>query len=234
MRCTLFIDASQGTRVGPVGRTALGRLVEIAAGVAQANSAERDLTGLCLFDEEATRVTQRPGRGGTHWARMLDALTEAASLMPVARGVPLADLATFAYGLAQDLYPDWLLDDVNHFPIWLPLWAPQPNWSIPKPPLQVRGWWDWPRVLLARWFRNSFLALGQWRRSRLSDCSRGARQGRYRLPGAPGRALSLAGNSRRVALRDPGLLRVPSQRRRRTSACGMRPTPAGAMSSPPR
>jgi uncharacterized protein (DUF58 family) len=168
VRCTLFIDASQGTRIGPVGRTALGRLVEIAAGVAQANSAERDLTGLCLFDEEAVRVTQRPGRGSTHAARMLDALTEAASLMPIARGVPIGDLVTFAYGLAQDLYPDWLLDDVNHFPIWLPMWSPQPNWSIPKPPLLVRGWWDWPRVLVTRWFRNSFLALGQWRRSRLS------------------------------------------------------------------
>ena len=44
----------------------------------------------------------------------------------------MRDLVPVAYGLAQDVYPEWLDRDVNGFPAWLPIWAPQPRWT--KPP----------------------------------------------------------------------------------------------------
>src|ERR1043165_8281686 len=41
IRCTLFVDVSSAVRVGPVGETALCRLGDVAAEVAQTNAAER-------------------------------------------------------------------------------------------------------------------------------------------------------------------------------------------------
>jgi hypothetical protein len=40
-------------------------------------------------------------------------------------------LLPYAYGLAQDVYPEWLDDDINSFPAWLPYWAPQPHSTMP-------------------------------------------------------------------------------------------------------
>src|SRR5262249_3487199 len=62
LRCTLFVETSNSVRVRWSGQCALGRLLEIAAAVAQANCATRDLTGLCLFDEQSTQSIVRPGR----------------------------------------------------------------------------------------------------------------------------------------------------------------------------
>src|SRR5262249_15375100 len=65
IRCTLFVDPSTSVRVGLPGHNALARLVEIVAAVAQANSAARDLTGLCLFDEQSTSYA-KPARSPRH------------------------------------------------------------------------------------------------------------------------------------------------------------------------
>jgi uncharacterized protein (DUF58 family) len=131
IRCMLFLDTSNSVRVGPVGETALCRLVEIAAGVAQANLAERDLTGLCLFDESGVKKYVKPGRGAKHLLQTIGLLTDVAGLIPHTPRARVRDLVPVAYGLAQDLYPDWLERDVNYFPGWLPFWSPQPNWTIP-------------------------------------------------------------------------------------------------------
>lgn len=131
IRCTLFLDISDSVRVGPVGATALCKLVEIAAAIAQTNAAERDLTGLCLFDDQAVRERVKPGRGSKHVLRMLGLLTDVAGLIAQSPRATVRDLAPIAYGLAQDVYPEWLDRDVNAFPAWLPLWAPQPNWTKP-------------------------------------------------------------------------------------------------------
>lgn len=133
IRCTLFVDVSSSVRVGPAGRTALGRLVEVAAGVAQANTGERDLTGLCLFDETGVTRAIRPGRGPRHLWRLIDELTEAAALMPDVREAALAELMPYAYGLAVDVYPDLLRTDVNRMPWWLPFWAPRPFYAALRP-----------------------------------------------------------------------------------------------------
>jgi uncharacterized protein (DUF58 family) len=131
IRCTIFLDTSNSVRVGAAGETALCRLVEIAAGLTQANASERDLTGLCAFDETGISAQLKPGRGPKHMVRMLDDLTRLAGLMPRAAHAAVRDLVPTAFGLAQDVYPEYLEDDVNTFPWWLPFWAPQPGWSMP-------------------------------------------------------------------------------------------------------
>ncbi len=139
IRSTLFVDTSNSVRVGPAGRTALSRLVEVAAGVAQANTAERDLTGLCLFDEQGVARMIRPGRGARHLWQILDVLTGTASLMPQVQETDLAELLPYGYGLAQDVYPDLLRADVNRLPWWLPIWSPQPLATVPRPAGILRG-----------------------------------------------------------------------------------------------
>ncbi|HZZ81434.1 MAG TPA: DUF58 domain-containing protein [Gemmataceae bacterium] len=137
IRCTLFLDTSNSVRIGPVGETALCRLVEIAAGIAQANAAERDLTGLCLFDDVAVRDFVKPGRGSKHALRLLGHLTDVAGLIAHAPTATVRELIPHAYGLAQDVFPELLDRDVNWFPGWLPFWSPQPSWT--KPPGAPRG-----------------------------------------------------------------------------------------------
>jgi uncharacterized protein (DUF58 family) len=162
IRCTLFVDVSSSVRVGPAGRTALCRLVAVAAGVAQANTGERDLTGLSLFDETAVTRTMRPSRGTRHLWQLIDELTEAAALMPNVKETVLYDLLPYAYGLAQDVYPDLLRSDVNRIPWWLPFWAPQPLYAMARPPLPkkvrsgMQGWLLRPMLGAARWLRHQF------------------------------------------------------------------------------
>src|SRR5262249_19589273 len=61
LRCTLFVDTSNSVRLGPPGKNALARLVEVASAVAQANMSARDLTGLCLFGEKGVALV-KPAR----------------------------------------------------------------------------------------------------------------------------------------------------------------------------
>jgi uncharacterized protein (DUF58 family) len=159
IRCTLFVDVSSSVRVGPAGRTALTRLVEIAAGVAQANTEQRDLTGLCLLDESGILRMMRPNRGSRHLWQMIDELAEAAALMPEVKETVLADLLAYAYGLAQDVYPDRLQSDVNRMPWWLPYWAPQPLSTVPQPPLPPAA-----RGALSGWLLRRLIGAGRWLR----------------------------------------------------------------------
>ncbi len=80
VRCTLFVDTSNSVRVPgaagvgprqtpPYGK-ALDRLVDLAAGILQASAGIRDLTGLCLFDEQGV-TSVRPDRGGAHLTECL-------------------------------------------------------------------------------------------------------------------------------------------------------------------
>jgi uncharacterized protein (DUF58 family) len=146
VRCTLFVDTSNSVRVGAVGNNALARLVEIAAAVTQANAAARDLTGLCLFDENGIRHLVRPRRGSAHLVKIINLLTDAADLFPQTKQAPLARLLPLAYGVLQDLYPDWLNRDVNSWPIWLPFFSPQPWYTTAGPRWKARWWWVWPFV----------------------------------------------------------------------------------------
>jgi uncharacterized protein (DUF58 family) len=126
LRCTFFLDASQGVRLGPPGRNALARLIEIAAAAAQAATGARDLTGLCIFDEKRVAVTMRPSRGPRHLVDFLNHLADAAALVPATTTAKPATLLPLAYSLAQRVYPNLLRQDINRVPFWLPYLWPLP------------------------------------------------------------------------------------------------------------
>src|SRR5205823_5793624 len=104
VRCTLFVDTSNAVRVGKAGQRPLNKLVEIAASVAQANAAARDLTGLCLFDERTTTYV-RPARGTRHLARQINLLVDAAARQSAADEVGVEQLLPAAYAFAREVYP---------------------------------------------------------------------------------------------------------------------------------
>jgi uncharacterized protein (DUF58 family) len=137
VRCTLFVDTSSSVRIGPPGRNAVTRLVEISSGVAQASAAARDLTGLCLFDENRSTYT-RPARGRRHVVGLLNRLADAAGQGPSAGEARLRTLLRLSYGLAQELYPGQLRPDINRSPWWLAWLSPQPLYSIRRPRLADR------------------------------------------------------------------------------------------------
>src|SRR5439155_748155 len=123
VRCTLFVDTSNAVRLGPPGKNALARLVEIASAVAQANTAARDLTGLCLFDEKGVRIT-RPARTRRHLVRLFNELADAAGLAPATGSVNVEGLLPLAYSFAEEVYPELLARGVNRVPWWLPMFVP--------------------------------------------------------------------------------------------------------------
>jgi hypothetical protein len=137
LRCTLFLDTSNSVRVGPPGKNALARLVSIAAAVAQANTANRDMTGLCLFDErQMSRVA--PARTPRHLVQLLNQLADAAGQAPTTGRVSAGTLLPLAHAFAREVYPDLLRRDLNHVPFWLPWLFSRPAWTLRHPSLAER------------------------------------------------------------------------------------------------
>ena len=133
LRCTLFVDASDSVRLGPPGTNALARLTALAAALAQANSAARDLTGLCLFDDKSARPI-RPARTSRHLAQLLNVLADAANLAPASGDANVNHLLPLAYTFAQEVYPDLLRPGVNRVPFWLAWLWPMPTYPHrPRP-----------------------------------------------------------------------------------------------------
>jgi uncharacterized protein (DUF58 family) len=133
VRCTLFLDTSQAVRLGPLGQNALARIVEIAAAVAQASAAARDLTGLCVFDESSCNHFLRPARGRKHLVHVLNLLANAAGLAPASAEAAIAPLLPLAYMLARAVAPESMRPELNHCPVWLPFLKPQPLGNQPAP-----------------------------------------------------------------------------------------------------
>ena len=130
VRTVLFLDTSEGMRLGPPGNTALTRLATIASGVAQAAAGHRDLVGLTTFDEE-TYSGANPARTKIHMINILRRLAEVSGLQPSTEGASTDQLARRAYTLAQELYPDLIDKKVNSVPLgrlWIPL---------------LDRWWGW-------------------------------------------------------------------------------------------
>ena len=130
VRCTLFLDTSDGVRLGPPGNTLLTRMAGVAAVVAQAAAANRDLVGLTTFDDKGATAT-RPARTQTHMIGVLRKLAEVAALQPGTKGVPIDHLTRRAYPLAHELYPEVMGKQVNTMPLgrlWIPL---------------LDRWWGW-------------------------------------------------------------------------------------------
>ena len=126
LRCTLFVDTSNSVRLGPPGRNALARLVEIGSAVAQANMTSRDLTGLCLFDESGVKIT-RPARTRRHLVQLFNQLADAAGLAPASGTADVDALLPLAYSFAEQVYPDEMAQGINGMPFWLPFLHPVPG-----------------------------------------------------------------------------------------------------------
>lgn len=122
VRCVLFLDASNGARVGPPGHAPVVRLSAIAAGIAQAAAGNRDLVGLTVFDEHTADVS-KPARTRVHTIQMLRKFGEAAAKLPHPGFIDVDLLSRYAYPVAQQLYPDLLRKDVNSRPFGL-FWRP--------------------------------------------------------------------------------------------------------------
>jgi uncharacterized protein (DUF58 family) len=134
VRCTLFVDASNSVRLGPIGKNALSRIVEIAAVIAQTNSSNRDLTGLCLFDEAGSRII-KAGRGPRHRGEIMNRLAETATLTPATGSASADRLTPVAYAFAEEAYPQLLRSEINHVPWWMPFWWKVPTY--PKRPFSI-------------------------------------------------------------------------------------------------
>jgi len=132
IRCTLFVDTSAAVRVPHSGGRSVQRLVEIAAGVAQAAVRARDLVGLCLVDEHAAEVL-RPDRHASHLTRLLRRLAEAAALAPSSARVDPDTLLPLAYAFAEEIDPECLSAEVNAVPAWLEWVASVPGFSRVRP-----------------------------------------------------------------------------------------------------
>ena len=147
LRCTLFVDTSNAVRLGPPGRNALARLVEIGSAVAQANMTARDLTGLCLFDEEGVKLI-KPARTRRHLVQLFNQLADAAGLAPASGTVDVDALLPLAYSFAREVYPEQLDQGVNGMPFWLPLFHPVPGpWARRTTP--GARLWRWLTLPLA-------------------------------------------------------------------------------------
>jgi uncharacterized protein (DUF58 family) len=123
VRAVLFLDTSEGVRLGPPGNTLLTRLAGVAAAVAQASAANRDLVGLTTFDETESKAAS-PARTKLHMINVLRRLAEVSSLQPGVTGVPPEQLTRRAYPLAQELYPELMTKQNNSMPLsrlWIPL-----------------------------------------------------------------------------------------------------------------
>jgi uncharacterized protein (DUF58 family) len=146
VRCTLFIDTSDSVRLGPPGQNALARLVEIGAAVARTATDNRDLTGVCQFDDRTTHWV-RPARGDRHLVQLLNRMAEMSGLAPSPGPADVNALLPPAYGLAQEVYPEMMQADLNHFPFWLAwLWPPPPY--VRRRPRTVDYLYRWLPVLL--------------------------------------------------------------------------------------
>lgn len=132
VRCVLFLDAAEGVRLGPPGGTVLARMAGVAAGVAQAAAATRDLVGLSVFDAHGADYLA-PARTPAHLVRLLRAIAEAAGRPPAGTVTDPVRLVRQALPVAAEVYPDLLEKDLNSRPFgmyWLPVTDTPLVWLI--------------------------------------------------------------------------------------------------------
>ena len=132
VRCVLFLDTSEGVRLGPPGNTPLTRLADVSSAVAQAAAANRDLVGLATFDEHAA-AGGPPARTKTHIIEMLRRLAEVSALQPTPGAAPPEQLTHRAHPLAVELYPELMHRRVNGVPwgrLWIPLLDRKYGWFV--------------------------------------------------------------------------------------------------------
>lgn len=149
VRTVLFVDGSEGTRLGHFGHRPLDQLMFLAGTIARSSMAVRDPAGIELFDETGTRSI-KSGLGERHFYRLLEelsdfsisgndhALRDGQHATPLFRSVDMADLMVgqpvpSACGLSPSLidlawtachkfWPELMDGRVNQPPFtWLPI-----------------------------------------------------------------------------------------------------------------
>ncbi|MFQ3649353.1 MAG: DUF58 domain-containing protein [Gemmataceae bacterium] len=144
VRTVLFVDTSSSVLFpSPAADNPelafrpLDRLIALAASLFRILATRRDLSGLCLFDEQQWRVV-RPARGRAHLNSLMRLLGEAAASGPKARRADPEALLPLASALAEEIYPERLQDRVNKMPFWLMWWI-----GSPVHPRHGHGLLDW-------------------------------------------------------------------------------------------
>jgi uncharacterized protein (DUF58 family) len=132
VRCTLFLDTSNAMRLGEPGDTPLAYASGLSATLAQAIASNRDIVGVCLFDEENTQ-RMKPARTRIHTMQMLRTFAEAAALQPEFTLTDQPMLQRLSLSLANELYPELLAKPVNSRPFglfWIPLLDSRAKWLL--------------------------------------------------------------------------------------------------------
>jgi hypothetical protein len=109
-------------RVPVAGLKPVEQLAGIGAALSQAAVKNRDLVGLCVFDDQGVKVTPAK-RTTTHVIRLLRSYAEAAALLPEQPQTNLDLLTAAALPVANDLYPELMTKEVNSRP-WRLFWRP--------------------------------------------------------------------------------------------------------------
>jgi uncharacterized protein (DUF58 family) len=132
VRCVLFLDTSEGMRLGPPGGTPLTRMTAVASSLSQAAAGNRDLVALKTFDTVGSKGSN-PARTKLHMINIMRQLAEVASLQPGATGVTPEELSRRATPLAHELYPELMAKKTNTVPLgrlWLPLLEKWYGWVV--------------------------------------------------------------------------------------------------------
>ena len=132
VRCTLFLDTSNAMRLGEPGDTPLAYASGLSATLAQAIASNRDIVGLCLFDEENTQ-RMKPARTRIHTMQMLRTFAEAAALQPDFNLTDQPLLQRLCLSLGNELYPELLVKRINSKPFglfWIPLLDSRAKWLL--------------------------------------------------------------------------------------------------------
>jgi uncharacterized protein (DUF58 family) len=157
VRCTMFVDASEGTRIGTRAKNKITKLVNLAAGVAEATVANRDHVGLVVFDEHNTQI-MRPKRTRRHVIDMLHMLAKAAArTTPLGPFADAGALARLSYPIASELYPELMSKKTNTIPFgmfWKPAGDTKALWWIMAFALPALLIFMSPCIFLFGWFQG--------------------------------------------------------------------------------
>lgn len=128
VRCSLIVDATDSVRLGPLGRTELGRWVELAAGLAGDILASRDPVGLCLVEPDGTHVLP-PALGSKQWFRIVHRLAEAAGRPPGPQPCPIDAVLPAANSFCRQIHPELFEPELHPQSIGSALWSSL-RWSL--------------------------------------------------------------------------------------------------------
>ena len=135
VRCVLFLDVSNGVRLGRGEATPLAKLASTAAGILLAATANRDLVGIAFFDAAKSRAIA-PARTSSHATRLLNELAHAAAKLPDLSETNPAVLVKHLEPAMHDRMPEQFDRSANALPwglYWRPLLDKRWGWLIALP-----------------------------------------------------------------------------------------------------